>query len=336
MLKFIAAIAVAAVLPGWSLSVSAAEVALKLGHATFESHPNHDTAVRFKAAVERLSNGEVKVQIYPARQLGDVKELMQGVQFGTVDMSVNSSSAYASLSPAVDAFQLPWVIDSYAHFARVATMPQTQAILATLGQHGTVALGLYDGGRRHFLSVKRAVKTADDFKGLKTRVAPVRLFLDIWKALGTNPTPMNYGEVYSALETSTLDAVEINITSIESEKYHEVAKNLTLTGHYFWPSVLVINKAKFDSLTPSQRAAIKKAAEEIVEPQVMAVGELDKKLLGEFKTRGMNVIEPSAELLSTMRGKVQPVVDAYVRKDPLIAAFVAGANAVRKAPAAAR
>ena len=142
----------------------------------------------------------------------------------------------------------------------MADSPETRAILDTLASHGTVALGLYEGGRRHFLSVKRPVRTAEDFKGLKTRVAPERMFLDIWKAVGANPTPMNYGEVYAALETSTLDAVEINLTSIDSEKYDEIAKQLTLTGHYFWPSLMVINKATFDGLTPAQRGAITAAA----------------------------------------------------------------------------
>lgn len=320
----------AVLLLAWA-SAHAAEVTLKLGHAVFENHPNHDTAVRFKAAVERLSKGEVKVQIYPARQLGDTKELLQGVQFGTVDMAMNASSTYAAVSPAMDAFQLPWVIESYAHFAKLALAPETRAILDTLEPHGAIALGLYEGGRRHFLTTKRVVKSSEDFKGLKTRVAPVRLFLDVWKAVGVNPTPMNYGEVYSALETSTLDAVEINLTSIESEKYYEIAKNLTLTGHYFWPSVLMINKAKFDGLSASQRDAIRKAADEIVTPQVMAVEALDTKLLAQFRARGMQVTQPSAQLISTMQSNLQPVVDTYAKKDPLIAKFIAAANRTRAA-----
>lgn len=312
--------------PAW-----AADVTLKLGHATFEAHPFHDTAVRFKEAVERNSKGSVKIQIYPARQLGDVKELMEGVQFGTVDMTVNSTSALSTLTPATDAFQLPFVITSYKHFVQMALSPETKAINADLEKHGMVALGLYDGGLRHFLTVKRPVEKMEDFKGLKTRVAPNRLFLDMWKAIGVNPTPMNYGEVYSALETGTLDAVEINLTSIESEKYYEVGKNVTLTAQYFWPSYLLINKTKLESLSPEQREAIKKAADEIVEPQVMAVAALDKKLLEDFKARGMKIIEPSVEFMAAMRASVKPVVDNYVKKSPAIAAFVAAAEKSRPA-----
>lgn len=308
---------------------SAADVTLKLGHAVFQSHPNHDTAVRFKEAVERLSNGSVKVQIYPSRQLGDVKELMEGVQFGTVDMTVNATSALSSLVPAIDAFQLPFVIGSYEDFARLAVSPEATAIGAELEKHGMIALGLYDGGQRHFLSVKKPVQSVDDLKGLKTRVAPNRLFLDTWKAIGVNPTPLNYGEVYSALETGALDAVEINLTSIDSEKYYEVGKYLTLTGHYFWPSYLLINKATFDGLTPDQQAAIRKAAAETVKPQVEAVAQLDKKLIGELKARGVKIIEPSPEFLAALRQRTRPVVDAYVKKSPQIGAFVAAAERQR-------
>ena len=312
--------------PAW-----AADVTLKLGHATFEAHPVHDTAVRFKEAVERISKGSIEIEIYPSRQLGDVKELMEGVQFGTVDLTVNSTSALGALAPSTDAFQLPFLITSYEHFAQLALSPETKAIASELEQHGMVALGLYDGGMRHFLSVKTPVEKMEDFQGLKTRVAPNRLFLDIWKSVGTNPTPMNYGEVYSALETGTLDAVEINLTSIESEKYFEVGKNITLTGHYFWPSFLLVNKTTLDSLSPEQQAAMRQAAEEIVEPQVMAVAALDKKLTEDFKARGLNIIQPSAEFIAALQASVKPVVEEYKMKSPDIAAFVAAAERLRPA-----
>src|SRR5690606_23327136 len=99
--------------------------------------------------------------------------------------------------------------------------------------------GLYEGGQRHFLSTDAPVDDMTGFKGLKTRVAPTELFLAVWNATGTNPTPMAYGEVYSGLETGTIDAVEINLTSVESEGLFEAAQNITLTGHYFWPGIML-------------------------------------------------------------------------------------------------
>jgi tripartite ATP-independent transporter DctP family solute receptor len=306
-------------------------VTLRLGHAVFEAHPIHDTAVRFKEAVERLSNGDVSVQIFPSRQLGDVKELMEGVQFGTVDMTVNSASALAAVEPSMNAFQLPGVIPDYAAFAQLAASPQTAAILATLEKHGMIGLGVYEGGQRHFMTVGEPAESLDDMQGMKTRVPPERLFLDVWQAVGVSPTPMAYGEIYSALETGTLDAVEINLSSIESEKLFEVAGGVTLTGHYFWPSLMLINKGIFDGLTPEQQEAIRAAATDIVEPQVMAVAELDETVKQHLAELDIPVVEPSAEFRAAFADAVASVVTQYEEGQPLIADFVAAANGIAQA-----
>lgn len=301
-------------------------VTLRLGHPVFEAHPIHDTAVRFKEAVERLSNGNIKIDIYPARQLGDVKELAEGVQFGTIDMTVNSTSAYATLVPAVDSFQLPGLLPDYETFAKAVMTDEAHAIMAQFDQHGMVALAVTEGGQRHFMTVGAPVESMEGLKGLKTRIAPNRMFLDAWAATGVNPTPMAYGEVYSALETGTLDSVEINLTSIESEKYYEIGKSVTLTGHYFWPSFLLVNKARLDSMTPEQQAWMREAAAEIVEPQVMAVKDLDAKVLAHLEELKIPVIIPSPEFKSALNEAFAPVVAQYEAADPLIAAFAAKAK----------
>lgn len=307
-------------------------VKLRLGHAVFEAHPIHDAAARFKEAVERLSNGDVLIEIFPSRQLGDVKELMEGVQFGTVDMTVNSASALSAIEPSINAFQLPGVIPDYATFAALAVSEPTRAILDTLDKHGMVALGVYDGGQRHFMTVDAPAESLAAMSGLKTRVAPDRLFLDVWGAVGVSPTPMAYGEIYSALETGTLDAVEINLTSIESEKLFEVAGGVTLTGHYFWPSLMLINKGTFDGLTPEQQTAIRDAALEIVEPQVMAVAALDEKVKAHLAEINIPVIEPSEAFAAEFSAAVAPVVALYRDSDPLIAAFVDKAISLAASP----
>ncbi len=306
-------------------------VTLRLGHPVFEAHPIHDTAVRFKEAVERISGGDVKVDIYPARQLGDVKELAEGVQFGTVDMTVNSTSAYSSLDPAIDAFQLPGLIPDYEGFVAMAKSPEARAIMDGLEAHNQIALGVYDGGLRHFMTTGKPVESLADMKGLKTRVAPNKMFLDAWSAVGVNPTPMAYGEVYSALETGTLDTVEINLTSIESEKYYEIGKGVTLTGHYFWPGFLLINKAKFESLSPEQQQFMRQAADEIVEPQVMAVKALDAKITKHLEELKIPVVTPSDAFKAELSAAFKPVIERYEASNPLIAAFAAKARTLTPA-----
>lgn len=315
---------------GMALSVgpaAAQSVTLTLGHGVFESHPFHDAAVRFAAAVDEKSGGDIKIDIYPARQMGDVKELMEGVQLGTIDMTVNSSSALATMDPAVDAFQLPYVMETYEDFARMAVSAEAQAIMDNLGAHGMIGLGLYEGGQRHFLSTGDAVKTMEDFAGLKTRVAPTELFLDIWKATGVNPTPMAYGEIYTGLETGTIDAVEINLTSIQSEGLFDAAKNVTLMGHYFWPGLMLINKGVFDGLTAEQQAILLEAADDVVEAQVMAVKAYDQELMTTLAEKGVVITDASPELRAGLREVWAPVLQKYSERSPLIAAFVEAAEA---------
>ena len=307
---------------------NAAEVTLRLGTAVFESHPAHDGAVKFRDNVRRLTNGAVEVQIFPARQLGDIKELVEGVQFGTVDISITTSSAVADLAPGVEALQLPWLIDSYSHLARLAQTPEAVALTAPLEKYGVICLAILEGGEHHFLS-NRKIATMDDFKGLKTRVFPVRLHLDVWRAIGVNPTPMAYGAIYSALETRTLDAVDINISSIFAEKYYEVAKKVTMTGQFFWPEVLLINKKRLEGLKPEYQAAIKQAAKEAIEPQIMAAEASEVKDREELVKLGVTFDEVSPAMKAEMRKAVQPIYQTYTAKDPLIPPFVAAAERLR-------
>ena len=304
----------------------AAEVTLRLGLSTFNTHPYNLAAERYRKKVAELSKGAIEIKMFPNRQLGGVKELTEGVRFGTVDMTINSSSAMADLIPAIDALQLPFLIKSYSDLAALATMPEAEALSADLGKKGALALAIYEGGQRHFATVKHEIKTIGDFKGLKTRVAPVRLHLDIWRALNTNPTPMAYGEVYTALETGTIDAVETNISSILNEKYSEVAKHVLLDGHYFWPGLLMVNKARFDKLKPEYQAILRTAARETIKPQMLELDEYDRNAMEELKKKGVHFTKATPELLAQMRKAVEPVYAEYLKKYPKMKPFVEAAK----------
>lgn len=301
----------------------AQDVTLRLALSSSKPHPFNTAADLFAAKVDELSGGNIAIEIFPDRQLGDVKELTEGVRFGTVDMTINSSSAMADQLPAIEALQLPFLIDSYEQFAEAVTTPEAQALYADLGSSGAVALTIYEGGMRHFLTVDTKIESMDDFQGLKTRVAPVRLHLDIWNAVGVNPTPMAYGEVYTALETRTIDAVETNISSIEAEKYNEVAKEVLLTGHYMWPGLLMMNKAKYDSLTPEQQEILERAALETVKPQIEALQKFDEDLMAKLeKEDGLSFATPTPELKAELREAVAPVYEKYGGNHPAIQPFL--------------
>lgn len=204
----------------------------------------------------------------------------------------------------------------------------SQDLLAELDSAGLKGLSLGDGGLRHFLAIKGAVRTLPDFKGLKTRIVPVALHKAMWEAVGTNPVGLAYGEIFTSLQTKTIDAVEINVSSVFSENMWEAAKHLTLTGHYFWPGVLAFNKARFDKLPADVQKAMLDAGREIIRPQVQntALNEDDKTK--ELLKRGVQIHQFTD--LAAMRERMKPIVDQWTTKDPKIASFVSFAQSVEK------
>ncbi|KAB7623679.1 TRAP transporter substrate-binding protein [Alkalilimnicola sp. S0819] len=320
MKRLLTGILTAAALAGGIVHTAAAQTTIKLGHVTQTSHPFHTGAALFKEAVEQKTDGELKVQIFPARQLGDDKQLLEGVRLGTVDAAVISSAVFSGFTPVMDALQLPFLIESYDELADAFTSPVAQQMLDSLDGIGLKGLGYYEGGLRNLLVAKKKVTTLEGMKGLKARVVPAKLHLDIWNAVDASPTPMAYGEIYTSLQTGVLDGAEINTTSVYSEKLYEVADHLTRTKHYFWPAVVVVNPRFYNRLSDAQQQALVDAARETVREQVARAEEQEVEAEAALKAEGFQIheLEDRAEVLDA----VAPVIAEYSEKHPLIEAFV--------------
>lgn len=303
-----------------------APIRLRLSHATNEVHPGHIAAVRFKEALDKLAPGRVNLQIFPNRQLGDDKANLESTIAGTVDLSIASGVLFPLVTgrPGLNAPQLPFLIKDYDHFTKLATSAAGQALMDDLAPAGLVGLQLTDIGQRNFLSVGKPVKRVADFAGLKTRIVPVPLHKSIWEAVGTAPIGLPYGEVYGALQTKVIDAVEINVSSMLGENLWEVGKFMTLTGHYPWHSILSMNKAKFDSLPKDLQEAIRQAGRDSVAPTLAYTKEQDFSAREDLKKKGVQFFE--IEDLAEMKRKMEPLIDQYAKQSPLIGAFVKAAQ----------
>jgi len=306
--------------------VRAAPIKMRLAHAANEIHPGHIAAVEFKKALEALIP-EVNVTIFPNRQLGDDKQNLESAMAGTNELVGSSGSLFPLVTgrPALDAYQLPFLIKDYDHFAKLATGDIGQKILDDLEPAGLVGLQNTDIGQRHFVTTKAAVRTVEDFRGLKTRIVPVPLHKAIWDAIGTAPVGLPYGEVYGALETGVIDACEINVSSMLGENLWEVAKNFTLTGHYPWHNVIAMNKAFFDGLPREVQQAVKKAGRDSIVPTLEYTKRQDMEGREQLRQKGVQIHE--LKDLDAMRKQVAPLVDQWSKKSPLIAEFVAEARA---------
>jgi TRAP-type transport system periplasmic protein len=303
-------------------------IRMRLAHAANEVHPGHIAAVRFKEALEKLLPGRVNIQIFSNRQLGDDKQSLESAIAGTVELAGTSGIQIPLVTgrPPFAAYQLPFLIRDYDHFTKLATSEIGQKMLDDLTPAGIIGLQTTDIGQRNFLSVGKPVKTTADFAGLKTRIVPVPLHKQIWEAVGTSPVGLPYGEVYSALQTKVIDAVEINVSSVVGENLWEVGKHMTLTGHYPWHNVIVANKGFFDGLPPDVQAAMRQAGKASTIPTMDYTKNQDFAARDDLKKKGVQFA--ALEDLPAMKSKVEPIIGEWTKKSPLIAEFVKAAQAI--------
>lgn len=319
--------AAAAIAMPWVARAQQKAIRMRLAHAANEVHPGHIAAVEFKNALEKLAPGRMDIQIFPNRQLGDDKQALESAIAGTVELAGASGVLYPLVTgrPALAAYQLPFLIRDYEHFTKLATSDIAQKMLDDLAPAGLVGLQTTDIGQRNFLCVGKPVKTIADFAGLKTRIVPVPLHKQIWEAVGTAPIGLPYGEVYSALQTKVIDAVEINVSSVVGENLWEVGKYMTLTGHYPWHNVIVANKAFFDKLPPDVQAAMRKAGKDSIVPTLNYTKTQDFSARDDLKKKGVQFAP--LEDLPAMKTRMAPIIGEWSKKSPLIAEFVAAAQA---------
>jgi len=310
-------------------SSHAEDITIRVSAAAAQTHPATRHIELFKAAVEDKTDG-VEVQTFPNRQLGGDKETLEGVRAGSIDCATNSSVLYPLVvnKTAFDAMQLPFLVSNYDDQSQMYQSDVAQQMLDSLNDVGLKGLSYSEGGFRHFLNRGGFVTTLDDFQGLKTRIVPVPLHKGTWEAVGANPVGVAYGEVYTSLQTGVIDAVEFNLSSISGENVYEIAKYVTLTGHYFWPQVLSCNLETFNSWPENVQRAVVDAGQEIIGPVVDYAKQQDQDLRGELQEKGVKIRD--FEEIEAMREAVAPILDEWADKHPLIEAYIEEARALRK------
>lgn len=299
---------------------------LRIAHAANEVHPGHKLATSFADALEDLLPGAFRTQIFPNRQLGGDKQLLEGTVAGTLDVTAVSGVLIPLVTghQGMNAWQLPFLVRDYDHFGELAMSATAQKILDDLRPAGLIGLGTADTGQRHFLSIKDQVDDIADFAGLKTRIVPVPLHKQIWETMGTAPVGLPYGEVYGALETGVIDAVEINISSMLGENLWEVGKHFTLTGHYPWHMATLMSERYWSGLSDEEKAAVKEAGRRSVVETLAYAKDQDLKGRQELIDKGVQISALSDQ--DQMRVNMAGLTAEWSAKDPLIAELVAAAK----------
>jgi tripartite ATP-independent transporter DctP family solute receptor len=214
--------------------------------------------------VEERSGAKFSVKVFGQSQLGSEKDTVEQTKLGALDMVRVNTAAFNNIAPETVIPALPFIFKSTEHMRQVLDGPVGDDILKSLEPQGFIGLAFYDSGARSFYLTKKSIKTPADMKGLKVRVQQSDMWVAMMQALGANPTPMPYAEVYTALKTGVVDGAENNWPSYESSKHFEVAKFYSLTEHSMAPEVLVFSKVVWDTLPKDQQDIIRKAAKDSV------------------------------------------------------------------------
>lgn len=286
----------------------AADKELKLALQNPKGHPLEMGATKFAELVDSKTKGAVKVKVFAGGALGGDAQNVSALQGGTLDMVVLNSGILASQVKEFAVYDFPFMFNNSEEADKIVDGEFGKALHAKLEENGIVGLAYWELGFRDMTNSKHPITNVDDIKGLKLRVIPNAINVDWVTALGANPTPMPFPEVYAALEQKAIDGQENPVTVIASNKFYEVQKHLALTHHQYNPQSAIISKKVWDTLTPEQQTAVREAAVEAGAYQRGVAREKSTTALDEVKKAGMEITELSAEELAKMRETLKPVI----------------------------
>jgi tripartite ATP-independent transporter DctP family solute receptor len=281
----------AAVVLAVSASSAVAQTTLKMNIAVAQNSHYGVAVDTFAREVETRTGGRYKIQNFYAGALGAERESVEGVQLGTLDLTLTSTGPIPNFVPDVAILDIPFLFRDYAQARAVLDGPIGQDMLQKFPPKGIVALAWAENGFRHMTNSKRPVNNPDDLKGLKMRTMENPIHIQAYKQFGILPTPMAFTEVYTALQQGTVDGQENPLSVITSAKLDQVQKNLTLTGHVYSPSLILMNKAQWDKLSAADKQAFLDAAKEAVKANRARVDDDERKAVADLKSKGMIVVE---------------------------------------------
>ncbi|ELB2872703.1 TRAP transporter substrate-binding protein [Vibrio alginolyticus] len=282
---------------------------IRLAHDSQETSPVHKAMLYFEQEVEARSNGEIEVEIYPARQLGDVRETTELVQQGNLQMTFGASVLLSPYVPEFNVLDVFYLFDSEEQAHKALDSEKIgQPLLNAMESKGFHGLGFMEVGFRSVTNNKQPVDSIEDLKGLKIRSASNPTQISAWKSIGTAPTPLSWGEIFTSLQQGLINAQESAIYSIYAERFYEAQKYLSLTNHIYTNYVLFMNKSFWDSLPAAQQALISEVSKETIAKQRELAAQQNREVIKELEAKGMTVNIVPDEVRSIMKEKMNAAV----------------------------
>lgn len=301
---------------GGSESGEGGSQTLKLAHSGSESHQYHIAAEKFKELVEEKTNGEITIEIHPNATLGSEADAIEQVMGGTIEMTtVSADSSFANTIPEANVFGIPYLFEDRDHVYSVLDGEIGQEILDLAGENNMKGLGYWEVGFRHLTNNQREINTPEDAQGLKIRVQPAPVWEAHMRAIGASPTPVDFNELYSALDQGVVDGQENPLPTIDSMKFYEVQNHVSLTAHTYSPAVVVMNADVWEGLSEEQQTAIDEATAEAAEYQRQFLADREEEILQILADNDVTVTEPDRAAFREATADVQEAVSEQVPAD---------------------
>jgi TRAP-type transport system periplasmic protein len=276
-----------------------------------KGHPLAMGAEKFAEVVAAKSGGKMKVNIFPGGTLGGDAPNVSALQGGTLEIVMLNSGILASQVKDFEVFDFPFMFANPKEADAIVDGPLGQKLHAKLAEKGIIGLAYTELGFRNLTNSRKPINTVDDIAGLKLRVIPNAINIDWVKALGANPTPMAFPEVYAGLEQKAIDGQENPLSVILANKFYEVQKYLALTNHQYNPQSIIFSKKVWDTLSEGERKVLQDAAAETSRYQRQVNREKAAGDLDALKKAGMTVTELPAAEQAKLRDKLKPVIEKH-------------------------
>ncbi|PJR15689.1 TRAP transporter substrate-binding protein [Sinorhizobium meliloti] len=284
---------------------------VKFASANNKGHPQVTGMEKFAELVKEKSGGKIEVKLFPGGTLGGDVQTISALRGGVIEMTVLNAGILASNVKEFGAVDLPFLFDSSEEADKVMDGPFGTGLMERLPDTGLVGLAYWELGFRNLTNNRHPVTKLEDIKGLKIRTIQSPIPVELFNALGANAVPLPYTELYTALETGTVDGQENPSANIINAKFYEVQKYMTLTRHQYNPQIVLVSKKFWDGLNDEEKAVLQQAAVEARDFQRKVSREQDAAALEEIRKTGMEVSELSPEETQKLRDAVKPMIEKF-------------------------
>ncbi|KYG59237.1 TRAP transporter substrate-binding protein [Planococcus maritimus] len=285
---------------------------IRLAHLVPEEQSSHVAAVDFKEKLEAESDGRLKVELYPNGQLyGSDREAIEAVQLGNIEMTIPAVAAMASFNEKFQVFDLPFLFNNNEAAYKALDGDLGQELMADLESNGLKGLVFGENGFRHVSNNEGPIEKPEDMEGLKMRTLESPLHTDTFNAFGANASPFAFGELYTALQQGTYDAMDCPISLYYTNKFYEVQDYLTLTGHVYAATSLLMNDDFYNDLPEDLQELLMEASEEFRTQQRELAQQQDTEFMEQLEAEGMQINDLTDEQRDAFREAAAPVYEKY-------------------------